>query len=73
MAQSEMAQSEMAHGGGGGIEGEDDMVEVNRLTTTATMHWRFLDTGGSWTGPAGPTARPSTGSSPSVSGSSSGW
>jgi Multicopper oxidase len=21
----------------------DDMVEVNRLTTTATMHWRFLD------------------------------
>jgi FtsP/CotA-like multicopper oxidase with cupredoxin domain len=28
---------------GGGIEWEDDMVEVNRLTTTATMHWRFLD------------------------------
>jgi FtsP/CotA-like multicopper oxidase with cupredoxin domain len=27
----------------GGIEWEDDMVEVNRLTTTATMHWRFLD------------------------------
>ena len=26
-----------------GIEWEDDMVEVNRLTTTATMHWRFLD------------------------------
>jgi FtsP/CotA-like multicopper oxidase with cupredoxin domain len=25
------------------IEWEDDMVEVNRLTTTATMHWRFLD------------------------------
>jgi FtsP/CotA-like multicopper oxidase with cupredoxin domain len=26
-----------------GIEWEDDMVEVNRLTTAATMHWRFLD------------------------------
>jgi FtsP/CotA-like multicopper oxidase with cupredoxin domain len=33
----------MDHGGGGGIEWEDDMVQVNRLTTTATMHWRFLD------------------------------
>jgi FtsP/CotA-like multicopper oxidase with cupredoxin domain len=31
------------HGVAGGIEWEDDMVEVNRLTTTATMHWRFLD------------------------------
>jgi FtsP/CotA-like multicopper oxidase with cupredoxin domain len=32
------------HGGAGdGIEWEDDMVEVNRLTTTATMHWKFLD------------------------------
>jgi FtsP/CotA-like multicopper oxidase with cupredoxin domain len=31
------------HGGTDGIEWEDDMVEVNRLTTTATMHWRFLD------------------------------
>jgi FtsP/CotA-like multicopper oxidase with cupredoxin domain len=29
--------------GGGGIEWEDDMVEVNRQTTTATMHWMFLD------------------------------
>jgi FtsP/CotA-like multicopper oxidase with cupredoxin domain len=26
-----------------GIEWEDDMVEVNRQTTSATMHWRFLD------------------------------
>jgi FtsP/CotA-like multicopper oxidase with cupredoxin domain len=35
------------HGSAEGIEWEDDMVEVNRLTTTATMHWRFLDrTGG---------------------------
>jgi FtsP/CotA-like multicopper oxidase with cupredoxin domain len=31
------------HGAAEGIEWEDDMVEVNRLTTTATMHWRFLD------------------------------
>jgi FtsP/CotA-like multicopper oxidase with cupredoxin domain len=35
------------HSAAGGIEWEDDMVEVNRLTTTATMHWKFLDrTGG---------------------------
>jgi FtsP/CotA-like multicopper oxidase with cupredoxin domain len=33
----------MGHGTTDGIEWEDDMVEVNRLTTTATMHWRFLD------------------------------
>jgi FtsP/CotA-like multicopper oxidase with cupredoxin domain len=32
-----------AQGTAAGIEWEDDMVEVNRLTTTATMHWRFLD------------------------------
>jgi FtsP/CotA-like multicopper oxidase with cupredoxin domain len=32
-----------SHGAAEGIEWEDDMVEVNRLTTTATMHWRFLD------------------------------
>jgi FtsP/CotA-like multicopper oxidase with cupredoxin domain len=32
-----------SHGSAEGIEWEDDMVEVNRLTTTATMHWRFLD------------------------------
>jgi DNA-directed RNA polymerase subunit RPC12/RpoP len=31
------------HGRAEGIEWEDDMVQVNRLTTTATMHWRFLD------------------------------
>jgi FtsP/CotA-like multicopper oxidase with cupredoxin domain len=37
----------MGDGAGDGIEWEDDMVEVNRLTTSATMHWRFLDrTGG---------------------------
>jgi FtsP/CotA-like multicopper oxidase with cupredoxin domain len=31
------------HGTADGIEWEDDMVDVNRLTTNATMHWRFLD------------------------------
>jgi FtsP/CotA-like multicopper oxidase with cupredoxin domain len=33
------------HGQGAadGIEWEDDMVEVNRLSTAATMHWKFLD------------------------------
>jgi FtsP/CotA-like multicopper oxidase with cupredoxin domain len=31
------------HGTADGIEWEDDMVQVNRLTTAATMHWRFLD------------------------------
>jgi FtsP/CotA-like multicopper oxidase with cupredoxin domain len=42
----DMAMDHDAHGGhgaAGGIEWEDDMVEVNRLTTNATMHWRFLD------------------------------
>jgi FtsP/CotA-like multicopper oxidase with cupredoxin domain len=41
------AQAAVGDGAGAGIEWEDDMVEVNRLTTSATMHWRFLDrTGG---------------------------
>jgi len=32
------------HGGGGdGIEWEDDMVEVNRLTTAANMRWKLID------------------------------
>jgi FtsP/CotA-like multicopper oxidase with cupredoxin domain len=34
---------DQAHGTADGIEWEDDMVEVNRLTTTATMHWKFVD------------------------------
>jgi FtsP/CotA-like multicopper oxidase with cupredoxin domain len=38
-----MDHGAMGHGGADGIEWEDDMIEVNRLTTTATMHWRFLD------------------------------
>ncbi len=45
MDHSDMDRSDsgMGHGGGEGIEWEDDMVEVNRQTTSATMHWRFLD------------------------------
>jgi FtsP/CotA-like multicopper oxidase with cupredoxin domain len=31
------------HGSSDGIEWEDDMVDINRLTTTANMHWRFVD------------------------------
>jgi len=32
------------HGGGGdGIEWEDDMIEVNRLTTPANMRWKLID------------------------------
>jgi FtsP/CotA-like multicopper oxidase with cupredoxin domain len=38
-----MEHSGMDHSGAEGIEWEDDMVEVNRQTTSATMHWRFLD------------------------------
>jgi FtsP/CotA-like multicopper oxidase with cupredoxin domain len=39
-----MDHAAMDHGGDAdGIEWEDDMVEVNRRSTTATMHWRFLD------------------------------
>jgi FtsP/CotA-like multicopper oxidase with cupredoxin domain len=56
-----------AQGAAAGIEWEDNMVEVNRLTTTATMHWRFLDR------TSGTDSPPSTGSSPSGTGSRSGW
>src|SRR4051812_13118408 len=31
------------HAAGDGIEWEDDMVEVNRLTTPANMHWKLVD------------------------------
>jgi FtsP/CotA-like multicopper oxidase with cupredoxin domain len=31
------------HGPTGGIEWEDDMVDVNRLTTPANMHWNLID------------------------------
>jgi FtsP/CotA-like multicopper oxidase with cupredoxin domain len=43
MDHSDMDYSGMGHGGAEGIEWEDDMVEVNRQSTSATMHWRFLD------------------------------
>jgi FtsP/CotA-like multicopper oxidase with cupredoxin domain len=43
MDHGDMDHGAMGHGTAEGIEWEDDMVEVNRLTTTATMHWRFLD------------------------------
>jgi FtsP/CotA-like multicopper oxidase with cupredoxin domain len=43
MDDSGMDHAGMDHGGAEGIEWEDDMVEVNRQTTGATMHWRFLD------------------------------
>jgi FtsP/CotA-like multicopper oxidase with cupredoxin domain len=32
-----------SHGGGEGIEWEDDMVAVNRLTTPANMRWKLVD------------------------------
>jgi FtsP/CotA-like multicopper oxidase with cupredoxin domain len=31
------------HDAAGGIEWEDDMVDVNRLTTRANMHWNLID------------------------------
>jgi FtsP/CotA-like multicopper oxidase with cupredoxin domain len=31
------------HGSAGGIEWEDDMVEVNRMTTPANMRWLLVD------------------------------
>jgi FtsP/CotA-like multicopper oxidase with cupredoxin domain len=43
MDDAAMDHAAMDHGDADGIEWEDDMVDVNRLTTTATMHWRFLD------------------------------
>ena len=32
-----------AHGEADGIEWEDDMVDVNRITTPANMRWSFVD------------------------------
>jgi FtsP/CotA-like multicopper oxidase with cupredoxin domain len=31
------------HEAAGGIEWEDDMVEVNRMTTPSNMHWKLID------------------------------
>ncbi len=36
-------QSEHAHDSAQGIEWEDDMVEVNRMTTPANMRWKLVD------------------------------
>jgi len=36
-------EEERGHQHGGGIEWEDDMVEVNRLTTPANMRWKLID------------------------------
>jgi FtsP/CotA-like multicopper oxidase with cupredoxin domain len=33
------------HGGADGIEWEDDMVDVNRITTPANTRWSFVDRG----------------------------
>jgi FtsP/CotA-like multicopper oxidase with cupredoxin domain len=32
-----------AHAAAGGIEWEDDMVEINKITTPANMHWKLVD------------------------------
>ena len=32
-----------AHAESGGIEWEDDMVEINRITTPANMRWKLID------------------------------
>jgi FtsP/CotA-like multicopper oxidase with cupredoxin domain len=36
-------EPEHAHGSAQGIEWEDDMVEVNRVTTPANMRWKLVD------------------------------
>jgi FtsP/CotA-like multicopper oxidase with cupredoxin domain len=46
--EQEHAAEDHAHGGhdheaAGGIEWEDDMVEVNKLTTPANMRWKLID------------------------------
>ena len=37
------ARRATAHEAAGGIEWEDDMVEVNRITTPANMRWKLID------------------------------
>jgi FtsP/CotA-like multicopper oxidase with cupredoxin domain len=37
------AHHEHSHGAGDGVEWEDDMVEVNRLTTPSNMRWKLVD------------------------------
>jgi FtsP/CotA-like multicopper oxidase with cupredoxin domain len=43
MHHDEMHHDEMHHDTGG-IEWEDDMVDVNRMTTPANMRWKLVDT-----------------------------
>jgi FtsP/CotA-like multicopper oxidase with cupredoxin domain len=40
---AEHGHHDEGHGHGGGIEWEDDMVAVNRLTTPANMRWKLVD------------------------------
>lgn len=42
--ESEHDQHGHGHGTSDGIEWEDDMVEVNRITTRANMQWKLVDT-----------------------------
>lgn len=39
----EHAHHDHEHVGAGGIEWEDDMVDVNRMTTPANMRWKLVD------------------------------
>ena len=39
----EHEHEEHSHAGADGIEWEDDMVEVNRMTTPANMRWKLID------------------------------
>jgi FtsP/CotA-like multicopper oxidase with cupredoxin domain len=40
---SEHAHAAHSHAAAEGIEWEDDMVEVNRMTTPANMRWKLID------------------------------
>ena len=42
-AHQDEAVRDRGHATADGIEWEGEMVEVNRLTTSETMHWRFVD------------------------------
>jgi FtsP/CotA-like multicopper oxidase with cupredoxin domain len=43
MAGEAAAEQEHHHSTSDGIEWEDDMVEVNRMTTPANMRWKLID------------------------------
>jgi len=42
-AENEEEHGKEPQGETGGVEWEDDMVDVNRITTPANMHWSFVD------------------------------